>query len=91
MLAVFEELQAAGAQPPTLEPTTALWIISMPGETNSSVRVDGTLGHGRYLYFCTINKGTTVEAAQGYLRGGEPPAGGTPHFNLGMTGWVLVE
>ena len=87
-----EELQAKGAEPATLEPEFALWIISLPGETNSSVRVgDGTLEPGRYLYFCSINQGTTVEGVQSYLNGGEPPAGGTPHYDLGMSGWVTVE
>ncbi len=82
----IEELQADGAAPPELEGQN-LWIDSLPDATNSSVRLgDGTLGPGRYLYFCSINQGPTGESAQIYLAGGEPPAGGTPHFLLGMAG-----
>lgn len=91
----FDELDAADPGTIAFDPSFSLFIIAVPGETDTLVKTgDGTLEPGRYVYFCSINQGTTVEAVQAYASGAgvEPPlTGGSPHYELGMAGNLVVE
>jgi hypothetical protein len=94
----FEELQAEIAAlppdqlPPMLEQPFALWIFSLPGETDSAILAgDGTLRAGRYLYFDTIHVGATFASVEAYQRGMETQGDSPMHATLGMGGWLTVE
>lgn len=78
----IEELQAKNAEPPTLEPQQALGIISLPGQTNSSVLVcDGTLEPGPIHLLLPHQPGRDSRGCPELVKnGGEPPPG-----------WVAVE
>ena len=94
----FEELQAEIAAlppdqlPPMLELPFALWIFSLPGETDSAILAgDGTLRPGRYTYFDTIHVGATFDSVQAYKNGMETQGDSPMHATLGMQDWLTVE
>jgi plastocyanin len=94
----FEEIQAEIAAlppdqvPPMLELPFALWIFSLPGETDSAILAgDGTLRPGRYTYFDTIHVGATFDSVQAYRTGMEAQGDSPMHATLGMVGWLTVE
>ena len=94
----FAELTAAIAAlppdqlPPMLELPFALWIFSLPGETDSAILAgDGTLRAGRYTYFDTIHVGATFDSVEAYQRGMETQGDSPMHATLGMDGWLTVE